>query len=92
MQQVVIQRLYSDKYSTEMNIDEYISQVALGLQLIKTTLMGQSEYVCNAINLALEFNIELMAAYILTDNEIIESQQEQFFPSYFHSQALRKLN
>jgi hypothetical protein len=92
MQQVVIQRLYKDKYSTEMSIDDYISHVALGLQLIKTTLLGQSEHVCKAINLALEFNIELMATYIMIDNDTIESQQEQFFPSYFHVKALRKFN
>jgi hypothetical protein len=92
MQQALIQRLYREKYQSEMNIDDYISQLALGLQLIKTTLIGSDEYKGKAINLALEFNIELMASFILAEDELNDMKPDLFFPSYFHSKALANWN
>ena len=82
MQQIIVNKLYAEKYQSEMNIDDYISQVALGLQLIRTTLIGSDEYKCKAIHLALEFNIELMASYILADDEVYNYKYEPFFENY----------
>ena len=43
-----------------MNFDDYLSEVSLGLQLIKNDGVENRPTNAKAVNLALEYNMELM--------------------------------
>jgi hypothetical protein len=60
MQQEVLRRIYSDKYQYKMELDEYIGKVSIGLQLIEKSGLDAANNNRDAVNLALEYNTELM--------------------------------
>jgi hypothetical protein len=60
MQQEVLRKIYSDKYEYTMDLDEYIGKVSIGLQLIEKSGLDAAINNRDAVNLALEYNMELM--------------------------------
>ena len=60
MEQQVLQKIHSTNYQSKMNFDEYLSEVSLGLQLIKNDGVENRHTNAKAVNLALEYNMELM--------------------------------
>lgn len=65
MQQELIQKIHNQKYQNQLSLDDYIGQVALGLQLITTSgLNCKNSSENKAVNLALEYNMELMVNYL----------------------------
>ena len=60
MEQQVLQKIHSTNYQSKMNFDEYLSEVSLGLQLIKNDGVENRPTNAKAVNLALEYNMELM--------------------------------
>ena len=63
MEQEVLQKLYAQGYQSSMTFDAYLSEVSLGLQLIKSSTLNPEMGSHRAINLALEYNLELMLNY-----------------------------
>lgn len=65
MKEEIVRKLYQQKYSDQYTFDDYQNNVSLGLQIIKTSdVNNQDANACKAINLALEYNIELMVTYL----------------------------
>jgi hypothetical protein len=48
-----------------MEFDDYLREVSLGLQLIKTTGVDEKHANTGAVNLALEYNMELMLEHLV---------------------------
>jgi hypothetical protein len=63
MEQEVLQRLYDQSYRSSMTFDAYLSEVSLGLQLIKSSTLNPALGSNRSINMALEYNLELMLNY-----------------------------
>lgn len=61
MQEDIVQRIHEKKYLAVMTLQDYTKRVKLGLQLIRTSgLYAKDRNGSKAINLALEYNKELM--------------------------------
>jgi hypothetical protein len=67
MQQDIVEKLHQEKYQT-MSLQEYTKVVTHGLKLIRNSgLFAKDSFSSKAINLALEYNMELMVKFLGAD-------------------------
>ena len=65
MKHELAQKIHEQKYQESMSIDEYNQSLDQGFDLIKTTGLQQATgQNSQAVNLALEYNLELMVSYL----------------------------
>ncbi len=65
MQQEVLHKIHSENYESSINFDDYIQEVSLGLQLINNDGLDAATTNPRAVNMALEYNMELMMEQLL---------------------------
>jgi len=63
MNQELVQKIHEEKYLEQMSYDDYMTTVKNGLEVISTTGINNAENG-HAVNLALEYNIELMTSLL----------------------------
>ena len=66
MKQEVLLRVHSDKYQYQMSYEDYVRKVTLGLQQINKLGVEGKHNDQQAVNLALEYNMELMFDTLMT--------------------------
>ena len=65
MKHELAQKIHEQKYQECMSIDEYNESLDQGFDLIKATGLQQATgQNSQAVNLALEYNLELMVSYL----------------------------
>ena len=68
MQQEIVEKLHHEKYESIMSLQEYTKVVTHGLKLIRNSgLFAKDSFSSKAINLALEYNMELMVKFLGVD-------------------------
>ena len=66
MKEEVLHRIHSEKYHYQMSYNEYARKVSLGLQQIDKIGVEGKHLDQQAVNLALEYNMELMFDTLMT--------------------------
>ena len=80
MQQDIVEKLHSEKYQF-MSLQEYTKVVTHGLKLIRNSgLFAKDSFSSKAINLALEYNMELMVKF-LGVNKLVPSGDQPGIPA-----------
>ena len=65
MQQELVQKIHEQKYQAQMSFEEYSNTLNEGFDLIRTSGLGSADSKSrHAVNLALEYNMELMVNYL----------------------------
>jgi hypothetical protein len=76
MQQDIVEKIHQEKYQAVMSLQDYTRVVAQGLNLIRNSgLFAKDSVSSKAINLALEYNMELMVKF-LGVNKLVNTGEE----------------
>lgn len=65
MQTELIKKIHEQKYHQTMTYDQYLDMLTRGLELMQSQGLYQKDIaVMESVNLALEYNMELMVNYL----------------------------
>ena len=68
MNQEILQKLHEQKYQGKMSFEDYSNNLQSGLELISTDTSRKELQQISAMNLALEYNMEVMMDLLLRDD------------------------
>jgi hypothetical protein len=68
MNHEILQKLHSQKYQGQMSFEDYSNTLQSGLDMISTDINRKELGQISAMNLALEYNMEVMMDLLLSDD------------------------
>ncbi|HTM66359.1 MAG TPA: hypothetical protein VL093_08570 [Flavipsychrobacter sp.] len=68
MNQEILQKLHEQKYQGKMSFEDYSNNLQSGLEIITTDTNKKELNQISSMNLALEYNMELMMDLLMRDD------------------------
>jgi hypothetical protein len=68
MNQEILQKLHEQKYQGKMSFEDYSNNLQSGLEIITTDTNKKELNQISSMNLALEYNMELMMNILMRDD------------------------